>query len=164
MPTNPTPMNPVPMNPVPRTPPPPHHRNDGHEAGFASLELVVLTPVLLLMLLLVVGVGRLTHGRQIANQAAAAAARAAALDADPAQAQQDGQQQAHQILSQAGISCHSFTATVDTSDFTAGGQVSVQVVCVTSLSDLGLVGFPGAKTLTASASAPLEQLRDFGAS
>jgi len=141
------------------------HRSDDatvHEAGFASLELVVLTPVLLLMLLLVVGFGRLTHGRQIADQAAAAAARAAALASDPIHAQDDGQQQAHQILTQAGISCHSFTATVDTSDFGPGGQVTVHVVCVTSLANLGLIGFPGAKTLTASASAPLEQLRDFG--
>lgn len=140
------------------------HRLDiDREAGFASLELVVLTPVLLVMLLLVVGFGRLTHGRQIADQAAAAAARAAALDNDPVHAQEDGQQQAREILTQAGISCHSFTVTVDTSDFVAGGQASVHVRCVTSLSDLGLVGFPGAKTLTASASAPLEQLREFGA-
>lgn len=136
------------------------HAND-REAGFASLELVVLTPVLLLMLLLVVGFGRLTHGRQIADQAAAAGARAASLDSDPVHAQQDGQQQARQILTQAGISCQSFTATIDTSNFRAGGQVTAQVVCVTSLSDFGLVGFPGAKTLTASATAPLEQLRDF---
>lgn len=138
-------------------------QDNDRQAGFASLELVVLTPVLLVMLLLVVGFGRLTHGRQIADQAAAAAVRAAALDNDPVHAREDGQQQAREILSQAGISCHSFTATVDTSDFVAGGHVSVHIVCVTSLSDLGLVGFPGAKTLTASASAPLEQFREFGA-
>ena len=138
-------------------------QDNDRQAGFASLELVVLTPVLLVMLLLVVGFGRLTHGRQIADQAAAAAARAAALDNDPVHAQEDGQQQARVILTHAGISCHSFTATVDTSDFVAGGNVSVHIVCVTSLSDLGLVGFPGAKTLTASASAPLEQFREFGA-
>jgi hypothetical protein len=51
---------------------------------------------------------------------------------------------------------------VDTSDFRAGGQVRVTVACVTSLPDLGLVGFPGAKTLEARATSPLEQFRQIG--
>jgi Flp pilus assembly protein TadG len=132
------------------------------DAGFGSLELVILTPVFIAMLLLVVGFGRLTHGRQLVEQAASAAARAASLDNTPTQATKDAQQEASDILAQAGVSCHTFTADVETSDFRAGGQVSVTVDCVTSLSDLGLVGFPGAKTLEASATSPLEQFRQFG--
>jgi Flp pilus assembly protein TadG len=132
------------------------------DAGFGSLELVILTPVLLAMLLLVVGFGRLTHGRQLVAQAAAAAARAATLDSSPSKAAGDARQEAHSVLDQAGVSCRSFSAVVDTSDFQAGGEVNVTVTCTTSLSDLGMVGFPGSKTLTASASSPLEQFRQYG--
>jgi Flp pilus assembly protein TadG len=132
------------------------------DAGFGALELVIVTPVLLVMLLLVVGFGRLTHGRQLVQQAAAAAARAATLDSDPGQAGTDAEQAAHDTLTQAGVSCRTFNASVDTGDFRPGGQVTVTVTCTTSLSDLGLVGFPGAKTLTASATSPLEQYRQYG--
>jgi|ThiBio_1000_plan_1041568.scaffolds.fasta_scaffold00444_22 Flp pilus assembly protein TadG len=132
------------------------------DAGFASLELVILFPVIVLMLLLVVGFGRLTHGRDLVQQAASAAARAATLDSNPIQAGTDAKQAAHDVLDQAGVSCSTFTVTPDTSDFGPGGQVTVTVTCTTSLSDLGLVGFPGHKTLTASATSPLEQFRQYG--
>lgn len=134
-------------------------RGDG---GFSSLELVILVPILLVMLLLVVGFGRLTHSRQLVQQAAAAAARAATLDDTPAQADVDATQAAHDVLDQAGVSCHSFTLDVDTSDFAPGGQLTVTVHCTAALSDLGLAGFPGSKTLTATASSPLEQFRQYG--
>ncbi len=132
------------------------------DAGFGSLELVILTPVLLLMLLLVVGFGRLTHGRELVQQAASAAARAATLDSNPIKAGSDATKAAHEVLDQAGVSCHKFIVTPDTTDFGPGGQVSVTVKCTTSLSNLGLVGFPGSKTLTASATSPLEQFRQYG--
>lgn len=137
-------------------------RASAPDAGFASLELVILFPVLMLVLLLVVGFGRLSHGKDLVQQAAAAAARAATLDSNPIQASSDAKQAAHDVLDQAGVSCSSFTVTPDTSDFRPGGQVSVFVACTTSLSDLGLVGFPGHKTLTASATSPLEQFRQYG--
>ena len=132
------------------------HRGDG---GFSAMELVVITPVFLAMLLLIVGFGRVTHGRQVAEQAASAAARAATLDMNPVQAAADARQQANDVLTQAGVSCASFTADVDVSDFRAGGQVTVTVRCVTSLARLGLVGFPGAKTLQASSTSPIEDYR-----
>lgn len=133
----------------------------GRDAGFGSLELVILTPVLLLMLLLVVGFGRLTHGRDLVQQAASAAARAATLNSNPTQAGSDATEAAHEVLDHAGVSCNPFTVTPDTSEFGPGGQVSVTVTCTTSLSDLGLVGFPGHKTLTASATSPLEEFRQY---
>jgi Flp pilus assembly protein TadG len=138
----------------------------GPDGGFGSLELVILTPVLVLMLLLVVGFGRLTHGRDLVQQAASAAARAATLDSNPNRAGSDATQAARDVLGQAGVSCSQFTVTPDTSDFGPGGQVSVTVTCTTSLSDLGMVGFPGHKTLTASATSPFEKFRQvrFGSS
>ena len=132
------------------------------DAGFGSLELVILTPVLLLMLLLVVGFGRVTHGREVVQQAASAAARAATLDSDPIQAGIDARLAAHEVLDQAGVSCRKFFVTPDTAEFGPGGQVGVTVKCTTSLSNLGLVGFPGSKTLIASATSPLEEFRQYG--
>jgi hypothetical protein len=97
------------------------------------------------------------------QQAATAAARTASLANTPAQAQTAAQQEAAADLAQAGISCQSSPPpTVDTSQFYAGGQVRVTITCVTNLSDLTVVGFPGHKTLSASATAPLEQYRQFG--
>lgn len=135
---------------------------DNGQGGFATLELVIITPFLLAFVLLIVGFGRVTHGRQIVEQAAAAAARVAALDSTPGQAQSDAQSEAADTLSQSGVSCHSMKTTVDTSAFHAGGQVSVTVTCVASLADLTLVGFPGHKTLTATSVSPLDQYRTFG--
>ncbi|MGI8667981.1 MAG: TadE family protein [Jatrophihabitans sp.] len=135
-------------------------RGDG---GFSTLELVIITPFLLAFVLLVVGFGRVTHGRQEVQAAAAAAARAASLANTPGQAQTAAQQEAAADLAQAGISCQSSPPpTVDTSQFYAGGQVTVTISCVTNLSDLTVVGFPGHKTLTASSTVPLEQYRQFG--
>ena len=131
--------------------------------GFSTLELIIITPFLLAFVLLVVGFGRVTHGRQEVQAAAAAAARAASLANTPGQAQTAAQQEAAADLAQAGISCQSSPPpTVDTSQFHAGGQVTVTISCVTNLSDLTVVGFPGHKTLTASATVPLEQYRQFG--
>ena len=132
--------------------------------GFATMELVIITPFLLAFVLLVVGFGRVTHGRQLVEQAASAAARSAALTSTPGRAQTAAQQEATDTLSQAGISCQSMSTTVNTSDFHAGGQVSVTVECVASLADLTVVGFPGQKTLTATSTSPLEQYRQFGGS
>lgn len=134
----------------------------GRDAGFGALELVIMTPVVMLMLLLVVGFGRLTHGRQLAQQAADAAVRAATLDSDRSRADSDARQAAQDTLTQAGVSCRPFSAAVDTGDFRPGGQVTVTVTCTTSLSDLGLVGFPGSKTLTGTATSPLEHYRQYG--
>jgi Flp pilus assembly protein TadG len=134
------------------------------QGGFAALELVIMTPVFLLLLLVVVGFGRVSHARELVEQAASAAARAATLQSNPAAAASAAQQEAHDTLSGAGVSCRSFIADVDTSDFRPGGEVTVTVSCTASLADLVAAGFPGSKTLSASSSSPLEVLRTYGGS
>ena len=86
-------------------------------------ELVILTPIVIVMLLLVVAFGRYAHGRQLVEQAAAAAARAASLSATAVQADGRARQAASASLSDAGVSCTSMSITVDGSDFRAGGTV-----------------------------------------
>lgn len=132
------------------------------EGGFATLELVILFPVMFAFALLIVGFGRVERGRDLVGQASANAARAASLASTPGQAQTAARQEAADDLAGAGVSCKTMSATVNTDDFHAGGQVSVTVTCVTSLSGLTVVGLPGSKTLTATSVSPLDAYRQYG--
>src|SRR5689334_10346241 len=80
-------------------------RRPGGDRGAMVLELALVAPFAIVMLLLVVGFGRVTHGRQLVDQAAAAAARSAALAGTPATATAAGREAATSTLAQAGISC-----------------------------------------------------------
>ena len=51
------------------------------------------------------------------------------------------------------------TAATSTADFRAGGSVTVRVSCRVELADLGLVLLPGATTITAEASSPVDTMR-----
>jgi len=130
------------------------------DAGFAALELAILMPVLIAMLLLVVGLGRVSHGRQLINQAGAAGARAAALTTTPGQAVRQAQQAAADTLAQSGVSCGRLGVDVDTAAFRPGGYVQVSVRCTSDLSGLAVAGLPGSVTLTATSRSPLETLRE----
>jgi Flp pilus assembly protein TadG len=130
------------------------------EDGLAALELAILAPVIIVLLLLVVGFGRVTHGRQLVDQAAAAAARAAALSSDPATAAVQARQAATDTLDSAGMSCTGVSVEVDTSAFGPGGEVGARVRCIADLSGLSLAGLPSEVRMTAVATAPLETYRD----
>ncbi len=127
-----------------------------------ALELAIVTPVVIVMLFTVVAFGRITHGRQLVDYAAAAGGRAAARATTPGEAQSQARTAITSTLSQAGVSCSSTSVSVDTSAFRPGGQVGVQVRCLTSLAGLALTGLPGSITLTANSVTPLETYRDFG--
>jgi Flp pilus assembly protein TadG len=125
-----------------------------------ALELAILAPVVIAMLLAVVALGRVTHGRTLVDQAAAAAARAASLSDSPAQARLDAVQAATETLTGAGLSCEAASVDVDTSGFRPGGQVTATVACTADLSALVLAGVPGTLSLRAVATSPIEALRD----
>lgn len=127
-----------------------------------AVELAILTPLVIVMLLVVVAFGRVTQGRAMVDQAAAAAARAASLASTPSQAAVEATREAQATLEGAGLSCQGAAVTVDTSAFRPGGQVTAQVVCTVDLSRLAMAGVPGALTLTSSVTSPLEDFRDIG--
>ena len=124
-----------------------------------TTEFVVLAPIVIVIVLLVVGLGRYAHGKQLVEQAAAAAARAASLTAGSAEAQTRAARAAAGSLSDAGLSCTGMTAEVDTGSFRPGGVVTVTVTCTADLSGLALSGLPGKATVTATGRAPLEAHR-----
>lgn len=110
------------------------------EEGSAAVELVIATPVLILVVLFTVGLGRVTEAQMLAQTSAGSAARAASLarSADQAVAA------AHAaVAANSSRSCPSPNVTVDTSEFRPGGTVAVRVECRPRLADITGVGFPG---------------------
>lgn len=129
------------------------------EEGAAAVELAVLAPVLVVLLLLVVAAGRLVLAHQEVDAAAADAARAASIANSAPGAQLAAQEAAQADLAGHGITCTSFSSSVDTSNFTPGGAVRVTVSCTASLSGLALLALPGSQTLSAKSTAPIDLYR-----
>jgi Flp pilus assembly protein TadG len=143
------------------------------DAGSAALELVVLAPVLLVLLALVIAAGRTSIAQSSVDAAARDAARQASLALSPAAAQQAGLASARQALQDDGLDCAAENVVVDTGVEDAGGAdtgfglpagtpatVSATVSCTVPLSDLFLPGLPGAHTMTATFSSPLDVFRE----
>ncbi|WTW98223.1 pilus assembly protein [Streptomycetaceae bacterium NBC_01309] len=129
------------------------------ERGSAAVELVLLVPLLILVLLLVVALGRFASARGLVDDAAHQAARAASLTRSAAAAEQAAYQAAHAALDGAGVTCTGLAVTVDTGGFTPGGRVRVTVSCTVSLAEMTALGLPGHRTLKGEASSVLDEHR-----
>jgi len=140
----------------------PSRRMSGDAGSFAALELMICSAFVIVMILLIAGLGRVSRGRQLVDQAALAAARAGSLSGSPVAATSAAQHAAEQTLSDRGLSCAGLTVSLDTTHFYAGGQVSATVTCTTDLSGLAMAGLPGSVHLQASSTAPLETYRTIG--
>lgn len=132
------------------------------EAGVASLELVILAPAIFAILALVIAAGRTSIADGAVAAAARDAARQASVASTPGEAQATALASARAGLRQDGLDC-SPDVTVSTGGFSvpAGQQanVSAAVTCTVSLSDLLVPGMPGARTLRASFTSPLDPYR-----
>lgn len=129
------------------------------ERGSATLELVLVTPVLLVMLLFVVFLGRLGEARNDVDRAARDAARAASIARSAEEADTAGRDAARSTLESGGVSCRQLDVVVDTAQFSAGGDVSATVTCTVDLADVAALTVPGAKTLSSSFTEPVDAYR-----
>ncbi|MEV0093715.1 TadE/TadG family type IV pilus assembly protein [Streptomyces sp. NPDC050738] len=129
------------------------------DRGSATLELVVATPLLVLILLVVVALGRLVDAQMMVNDAAHQAARAASLARTEPSAQAEGKQAATQALKGTGVACTRTTATVKAGNPAPGSVVQATVTCTASLGDLSHTGLPGTMTLSAEAYSPVDTYR-----
>lgn len=129
------------------------------ESGAVSIELVLLTPLLLLMLLFVVALGRVVSARMEVDGAAAQAARAASIARDPLTATAMAKQAATTALGSDGVTCGDLAVTTDTADFAPGGQVAVTVTCTVALSDLVGLRLLAAETLSSTATSVVDTYR-----
>lgn len=129
------------------------------ESGSMAVEVVLLTPVLLMFIYLIVAGGRYVSVRGEVEATARDAARAASLERSPAAAQGAADRIVNSSLD-SEVSCAglSFAGT----RFVAGGQVSVTLECRVSYDGLGLIGLPGSVAVDGSSVAPLDQYRRFG--
>ena len=133
------------------------------DRGVAALETAVLAPSIIALLLLMIAFGRVTDADGAVDSAAHAAARAASLERDAASAQDQAQAAAARSLEGEGITCRASSVNVDTSGYAldtgTDATVTATVTCTAPLSDIGLPGLPGAKTLTSSWTSPLDTYR-----
>lgn len=125
------------------------------QAGFMSIEMVLLTPVLVAAIIIIVAAARFVDARDQVSDAAYAAARAASLS-QPGGADTAAQQAASAALAQRGKSCSTLQVHVNTANYTGGGNVRVRIQCVADLSDMVGFGLPGHKTFTGNAVVPID--------
>lgn len=129
------------------------------ERGSAAVEMVLLTPVLVVFLLFVVFVGRLSGARSDVQAAARDAARAASIARGPDSARERGADAARRRLNEGGVECRSLNVLIAEDDFRPGGTVSAALSCTLDLSDLTLLGVPGTRTISATFREPIDTFR-----
>lgn len=134
------------------------------QRGSMAVEVAVLAPALLIILALVIGAGRVGQAHTTIDSAAQSTARAASLARTPAQAHADATTVAGQTLATQGLTCASQSISVNTAGFSAPlGQpatITATVTCTVPLADLLVPGMPGSRTLTATATSPLDSFRE----
>jgi Flp pilus assembly protein TadG len=129
------------------------------ERGSAALEITLIAPLLVLMLLFVVGLGRLAQARGEVDGAARDAARAASIARSPGAADADARTAAAATLADRSITCASLDVVVDTTEFRPSGNVVVHITCTVKLSDLVGVGFGSDRDLHGRAVAVIDSYR-----
>ncbi|MFC5805320.1 TadE/TadG family type IV pilus assembly protein [Streptomyces formicae] len=133
------------------------------DRGSYALETAVLAPVMIGLLLLMIAFGRVTDADGAVDAAARAAARAASLERDAQSAQAQAQTAASRSLQGEGITCRTSSVSVDTGGYAfevgVEANVTATISCIANLSDIGLPGLPGSKTLTASWTSPIDTYR-----
>lgn len=129
------------------------------ERGYAAVELLAMTTVLVGFIVTVVGGGRFVDSKSQVDDAAYAAARAASLESNVEAGQMAGRKAAEDSLADRGKACTQLTVSFAGTDFRTSGHVNVQVTCHANLSDVVGFGLPGSKDFTATAVVPIEQYR-----
>ena len=143
---------------------PQRQRRFSDERGALSVELLFLTPVLVLVLLVVLAAGRIAIAENAMQAAANAAAREASLARTTPVAQSNAAQAAAQTLNQDGYTCTTLTITINDSGINAPlgelGEVGASVTCTLQLSDLGIPALGNTMELSATATSPVDAFRE----
>jgi Flp pilus assembly protein TadG len=138
-------------------------RRAGGEDGNAALELVILAPVIVALIALLIAAGRTSVAQSSVDAAARDAARQASISLSPSAARQAATATAYAALHADGLGCRP-VVTLDLAEgFGAplgqAAQVSASVTCTMRLSDLFAPGVPGASTLSARFTSPIDPYR-----
>lgn len=133
-----------------------HHRCD---QGSAVLEMVLVSPLLLMLLAAVVGAARVTLAHQRVDAAAAQAARAASMARSPAAADAAARATARATLDRNAQDCRSMAVSVEVANFRPGGSVSVRITCTANLG-VGVPGLSGTREISGSAAEVVDLYRE----
>lgn len=125
--------------------------------GSVSLELVLLTPLVLILVAFIVLVGRLVDLRLQVESAAHQGARVASQQPDPAMAATAAAELVTAAGAGLGPSCTSPTTVTDTSRWAPGGVVVVTVTCQAALDDLTLLPVPASVAVSAEFTSPVDR-------
>ncbi len=130
------------------------------DRGSITLELVLLTPFLVLFFLFLALVGRLVNVQSQLDGAARDGARAASVARDQGDAEEFAIQAVKDSLGDDNFCVGDAAQTeVDLGDWQPGGHVTVTVTCQTDLVGLELVPFGGDPEKKGTASAPIDTYR-----
>lgn len=135
------------------------------DRGAVSSEMaVVMVTFFAGFLMLVVFAGRVAQAENDVRSAAHEAARAATLEATPGAAETRAQQVAASNLAASRLACSLGSSTsVDVSNFTPGGWVTVTVTCQASFADVVSLNVPGSRNFSATAAEVIDvHRRDAG--
>jgi Flp pilus assembly protein TadG len=127
------------------------------DRGSAAVELVLLTPLLVMLLLFVVHVGRSGEGMTAVRHAADQGARAASLVSE-SRMSDAARRAVVDDLARSVQSCTSPSVTTETTTSGSVTWVTVRVRCTTSTEGLSLLGV-GSTTISASSSEIVDRYR-----
>ena len=126
------------------------------DRGSLAIELVILTPILVLFMAVLVALGRIVEAQGQVDGAARDAARAASIAQNSGTALSDAQTAADGDLIGASKCADTPNVTFGGgTDLAPGGVVNVIVTCRVALPALSFIGFQ-TKTITGHASAPID--------
>jgi Flp pilus assembly protein TadG len=113
-----------------------------------ALEMVILTPALLLLFMFLLACGRYFQSSSLLESAARDGARSASQARSLNEAQGRVDDAVSRTMSQAVKSCKETASGSITTSFTAGKPLSVEVSCTINYRDLGLLGIGGDTKIT----------------
>lgn len=129
------------------------------------METTLVAPLLIVLLVFVaVVIHRSVNARLRLEDAAHQAARAASIERSASRAIAAAQSTAATALASAGVTCQSLAVDTATGGMAPGGTVTVTISCIVDFGDASILGVPGQKSLSATASEPIDTWRSVTAS
>jgi Flp pilus assembly protein TadG len=131
----------------------------GSASGSAAVELVLITPVLLVLMMFALVAGRFALARNQVTEAARDAAREASTWPTPLAAHDAGVQRGLDSLNAGKVSCQQPQVVIDASQLRPGGAVVADVSCAVALDDVLGLHIGGTKNFHARAVAVVDTFR-----
>ncbi|WP_419994467.1 TadE family protein [Streptomyces boninensis] len=130
------------------------------EGGSATVELIAATPLLVLIALVVIALGRLADARLLVGDTAHQAARAASLAHTAGEADTEARKVVGAALNGNGPSCRAHHLALSHAGLRPGTQVRARLSCTVAVGDLIGSGFvPGTTTITGTSVSPVDTFR-----